>query len=448
MDTYSSDALEAPIDPAELPADEEVFTGLRTLELGHLPLPRPQELVAAVAALAATDSATTEVAFVDLVKVVLGGGVLVGASDVHVDLLEPGLRLRYRIDGKFLEVPLLSCATGRKLIFAVCHHAGMDPCRADVPQDGGLQLRLNDRRVDLRIALIRTTAGLRMTLRYARAEDELTRLPELGFPAEVAARLESLLLQPSGVILFTGPCSSGKTTAMYAALRHIHDQSGGSRSIISVEDPVERSMDFFPQIGLKARSGLTYPRALRSVLRHDPNVIMLGEIRDRVTARLGLQLGLTGHLVLSTLHAGRAPLVFARLRRLGADPFLLATAMRAALALRLVRTVCVPCRDRWTLVRPGPGHPPAAGPIAFPELRGAPGCPTCLGTGYGHRRPIIEMLEVTDAVRDAVLSGDGQLGLEEAARATGFRSLEEQVREMVRAGETTPEEAARVLGTS
>lgn len=359
------------------------------------------------------------------------------ASDIHLDFHHGRFQVRMRVDGSFLQFDDLSSQIGQRVCNTLITHAGLDPCHRRSPQDGRLTFQHSGRSLSLRIATIPTIDGMKITLRFIGATQERRELDGLGFDPGFVSTLDRLLAQPSGVILFTGPCSSGKSTTMYAALQRIQNRYASHRSLITLEDPVELYTGTYPQVAINPKAGLTYSRALRSVLRHDPDVIMVGEIRGRATARLVLQSGLTGHLVLSTLHAGRAPLVFSRLARMGLDGFLLGSTIRAAVGLRLVRTLC-----------PEPTHLGLRKitPLPLAEARTVSSCPSCLGTGFSSRQPIAEVLEVRQDIQQALINGADPATLDALARKTGFSPLEDELTRLIQAGRTTPEEAARVLG--
>jgi len=271
----------------------------------------------------------------------------------------------------------------------------------------------------VRVATYPTLLGERAALRLDASDTVAPELGDLGLPGNVLNGLRSALARPDGVVLLTGPSGSGKTTTLYAGLRHLVRVAPG-RSLMTLEDPVERRVSGVVQTEVSESAGLDFSRALRSLLRQDPDVLLVGEIRDRETARIALEAGLTGHLVASTVHAGTAPAVFARLLEMGVEPFVLTTAVRGVLAQRLLRRACVNCA--------------------------ASGCDDCGDTGYRGRVIVAEWLEMTPALRDVVLArGDG-VRLRDAAADAGFADLRAAANRLVAAGQTTPEEVDRVLG--
>jgi len=347
-----------------------------------------------------------------------------GASDVHLDPTPDGLAVRIRRDGALRPGTTLARSDSAQIVGRIKALAALLAYRTDVPQDGVLSHRRGAETVEVRVATYPTACGERIALRFPqRAAVPLLR--DLGIAEDTRGHLEDALAHPDGVLLLTGPSGSGKTTTLYSALQHIA-QGGHLRSMVSVEDPIERSLAGVVQTQVDPRVGLTTARALRSLLRQDPDVLLIGEIRDRETAATALEAGLTGHLVASTVHAGTAPLVFARLLDMGMEPFVLTSVVRGVLAQRLLRRRC------------GNDSQPCTG---------ARTC-RCEGTGLRGRCVLDQWLAMTPALRRAILDrADGE-ALTAAAVAGGMPTLRERGDALVRAGTTTPDEVDRVLGTS
>jgi len=318
--------------------------------------------------------------------------------------------------------------------------AGMDIGERVRPQDGRMVISLDGREYDVRVATIGCAFGERMTLRLLNTRQVLLGLDALGLYPQQKRLLESLLRRPHGMILVTGPTGSGKTTTLYAALSSIND---GTRNIITVEDPVEYRLEGITQIPVREKMGVTFEAGLRAVLRHDPDVVMVGEIRDRETAALAVHAALTGHLVLSTLHTNNPAAALVRLIDLGVEPFLLASAVTAILGQRLVRVLCRNCR-RPEPVTPEAGALLGAAPGRHTVYRPV-GCAECRDTGYRGRTGVFEILVPDDRIRDLVVRRSPASAITEAAREAGAASLREVAARKVLDGTTSLEEFWRVM---
>jgi type II secretory ATPase GspE/PulE/Tfp pilus assembly ATPase PilB-like protein len=321
--------------------------------------------------------------------------------------------------------------------------AGLIVHRRDIPQEG--RIRVDG--ADFRVSILPTVAGEKLALRAFDAAGSLMELEELGFAASTLVNFEHLLAGLSGTILLTGPSGSGKTTTIYAALKRVHDHFGDHAAITTIEDPVEYDLGLFAQVQVSARSELTFAGALTSVLRQDPGVIMLGEIRDPQTGEIAMRAGLTGHMVLSTIHSGTACGVLARLMDMGIEPYIVNSSVRAVLAQRLARRICTNCAETY---EPGPGYrllieqhaPDFEGPF-----RHGAGCDRCLGTGYHGRFALTELLVLGDRLSGLIATKAGTGELSKAALETGFTPLLNDGIEQVITGRTTVEEVVRALGT-
>lgn len=361
------------------------------------------------------------------------------ASDIHIEPLDKSLRVRYRIDGvlhqiashpKHLHAPILArlkIMTGTMSI---------DERR--VPQDGRIQARMGNKEIDLRVSTVPTNHGESVVMRLLDKSSIALGLSDLGFFSDDQKTFDELINLPDGILLVTGPTGSGKTTTLYACLNTINKPD---KKIITVEDPVEYVMSGINQVHVKEEIGMTFAAALRSMLRQAPNVIMLGEIRDAETAGIAMQAALTGHLVFSTLHTNDAPSAVARLADIGAKPFLIASAVRAMTAQRLVRKFCSECKTPGELtereiraLRLDPSR------IGDARIMQGQGCPKCRQTGYKGRMVIVEIFKVDDQVRTMINEGLPTTQLKRRARELGMRTLREDGIRKVMAGTTSAQE--------
>ena len=360
-----------------------------------------------------------EAPVVKLVNLLLLEALEARASDVHVEGYAETLRVRYRIDGVLQDGPAPPAHLKAAIVSRLKIMADLDIAERRVPQDGRIRLPLQNRQVDVRVSTVPTLHGESIVLRLLDKERGRIALDDLGMEEATARRFAEVLGRPHGIVLATGPTGSGKTTTLYAAVESLRT---GREKILTVEDPVEYELPGVPQVPVHEKVGLTFATALRSLLRQDPDVLLVGEIRDDETAEIATHAALTGHLVLSTLHTNDAPSALVRLLDLGVASYLVASTVEAVLGQRLVRKVCPACR------------------------RAAPACPACRGTGYRGRTGIYELLVMTDELRDALPRQRGAAELRDLAVKAGMRTLRDDGRRLVEAGVTTPEEVARVTG--
>ncbi|KPB71622.1 type II secretion system ATPase GspE [Pseudomonas cannabina] len=337
------------------------------------------------------------------------------ASDIHIEPYESHSVVRYRVDGAL-----------RDVVSRIKIMAQLDIAEKRLPQDGRIALRVAGRPIDIRVSTVPTGHGERVVMRLLDKKAGRLRLETLGMDAQVLARLDGLIRQPHGIVLVTGPTGSGKTTSLYAALARL---DASTSNILTVEDPVEYDLPGISQIQVNAKIDMTFALALRAILRQDPDIIMIGEIRDLETAQIAVQASLTGHLVLATLHTNDSVSAVNRLIDMGVEPFLLASSLLGVLAQRLVRRLCPHCKQ------PDPG---AAG-----YWRPA-GCTSCSQTGYSGRTGIHELFCIDDEVRSLIHQGADMQALTAAARRGGMRSMREDGERWVRDGVTAPEEIIRV----
>lgn len=386
--------------------------------------------------------ATSQRGVVDLLDFILAQAAHHGASDVHLEPFPRDLRVRFRLDGRLLDVVEIPLLWLPRLFARLKILADLAIYRSDVPQEGRLAVRLPERTVDVRVTLLPTLHGEKAVLRLFDPARSLHTLEQLGMPGEVRARWEGLLARPQGMLLLTGPSNHGKTTTMYASLQHLHENRRDLSNLCTVEDPVEYDLKVINQTQVNNAAGLTFAAGLRTVLRQDPEVIMIGEIRDEETAEIAVRAGLTGHLILSTVHAPSAAGVFARLVDLGREPFLVASAVSGVLSQRLIRTLCPECR------RPAAPTPGQQARYGIGQVKGdwaeSAGCGACAGTGYRGRTGIFELLEANDAVRDAVMKGRTVPELDAAAGAA--QGMLRDALNKAAAGVTSLGEVDRVLG--
>ena len=369
------------------------------------------------------------------------------ASDAHLEPTGGFVRLRYRLDGALQEADRLPTRYRDALTSRLKLLAGLDIAEKRRPQDGRIRLRVDDREVDFRASTLPVQHGEKVVLRVLDRAGSGLPLEEglkgLGLRGRDLDAVRAAIARPHGLVLATGPTGSGKTTTLYAALAEI---ARPELNVLTCEDPVEYRMEGVNQTTVRPEIGLTFDVALRAFLRQDPDVVMVGEVRDAETARIAVRAALTGHLVLSTLHTNDAPSAAARLADMGVEPYLVAAALRLALAQRLVRRVCPHCRERVPLTAEearhlGAGSDAGAGSGAA-CWRGA-GCAACRGTGYRGRAALYEVLPVTEALGALVARSAPMHELRAAAREAGMRTLRAAATEAVREGVTTPEEALR-----
>jgi general secretion pathway protein E len=381
-----------------------------------------------------------EAPVVRLVNLLIEGAIGAEASDIHIEPFEETLRVRYRIDGLLFDQE----APPRRLQAAVTSRikimAEMNIAERRLPQDGRIRVTLHGRRVDIRVSTIPTVHGESIVMRLLDRSSVFLPLERLGFPPATLARFDALIKRPHGILLVTGPTGSGKTTTLYAALDKINRPD---LKIITVEDPVEYQLKGVNQIPVKSKIGLTFANGLRHIVRQDPDVILVGEIRDLETAEISIQASLTGHLVFSTLHTNDAPGAITRLQDMGVEPYLVSSVLEGVLAQRLVRRVCEGCRTEY---RPEVGELEALGVGADPATRvyrGA-GCEACRGTGYRGRLGIYELFRITDDVRSLILRRASTPEIRRAAIEGGMATLRHDGWDKARQGITTIDEVLRV----
>lgn len=384
------------------------------------------------------------------VNLLVREGHALGASDVHLEAARGGLEARYRIDGILQPALEPPGRMDRAVISRVKLLANLDIAERRRPQDGRIRIRLEHGDLDLRVSTVPTLFGESVVLRLLERAGRRVSLEELGLGEGLLARMRTLARIPHGMILTTGPTGSGKTTTLYAALGL---RDGSREKIITVEDPVEYALDGVIQVPVSEKAGVRFASMLRSILRQDPDVIMVGETRDEETAEIAVQAALTGHVVFSTLHTNDAVGVVPRLLDLGLPPFILAATLEAVLAQRLVRRTCPDCAEAYSpdpagteiLARAVSATGASGEPLPPAEFRRGRGCAQCRGTGFRGRVGLFELFEITPEVREAIGRGASQGALRALARETGMASLPVDGWEKVRSGLTTVEEVIRVI---
>ncbi|CAN5351402.1 type II secretion system ATPase GspE [soil metagenome] len=360
-----------------------------------------------------------------------------GVSDIHIEPYETGLVIRMRIDGVLRETLRMPPHVAPVVVSRIKVMARLDIAERRVPQDGRIGLTLGGKLLDVRVSTLPSRAGERVVLRILDKENAGISLDVLGMTGAADRLFREALAEPNGIILVTGPTGSGKTTTLYAGLRQLND---GSRNILTVEDPVEYAIEGVGQTQVNPKVGLTFAAGLRAILRQDPDVVMIGEIRDRETAEIAVQASLTGHLVLSTVHTNDAVGAITRMRDMKVEPFLLASTLRAVVAQRLVRRLCQHCRE------PVQADKSASALLGFDRgtiVYRAKGCPECGNSGFKGRIGVFEAIRVDDTIRRLINDG-GDESLIARHAFLNAPNLGSAARTLVRDGQTTPEEAIRV----
>jgi general secretion pathway protein E len=393
-------------------------------------LPEPEDLL----------ESADDAPIIRLINALLTEAIKENASDIHIESFEHSLLVRFRVDGMLREILQPPRAWGALLVSRVKVMAHLDIAEKRLPQDGRISLRVAGRPVDVRVSTIPSGHGERVVLRLLDKREGRLNLPQLGMEPATEALLDKLIHRPHGILLVTGPTGSGKTTTLYAALSRLNERK---RNIMTVEDPIEYYIDGISQTQVNSKVEMSFARGLRAILRQDPDVVMVGEIRDLETAEIAVQASLTGHLVLSTLHTNSAVGSITRLRDMGVEPFLLSSSLIGVLAQRLVRVLCPRCK------RPAPANAAERRlvgleeDVAPPILYAAAGCEQCNQSGYRGRTGIFELVDVDATLQAMIHEGAGEQALEQYARRY-TPSIRDDGRRRVLAGVTALEELVRV----
>ncbi len=377
---------------------------------------------------------------IKLVYSILGQATNDGASDVHFEPQDGEMRVRFRVDGVLIEAARVPKRMVAGVISRIKIMSDMDIAEKRVPQDGRVSLNVEARKVDLRITTLPTSRGEGCTIRILDTDQAMRSLDDLGMDGEGRRVYETSYRKPYGAILVTGPTGSGKSTSLYATLNEINSVE---KKIITIEDPVEYRMDGINQMGVNRRAGLTFAAGLRSMLRADPDVIMVGEIRDGETARIAIEAALTGHLVLTTLHTNDAPGAIVRLQKMGIESFLTASAVDCVVAQRLARKLCDVCKKAAVMPKKAlvdAGYDVDGDLTVFEPV----GCARCVGSGYRGRIGLYSVMVMSEALKEMTVAGATEAELTAVARQEGMLTLSEDGLRKVQAGVTSIEEVARV----
>ncbi|MBI3910648.1 MAG: Flp pilus assembly complex ATPase component TadA [Armatimonadetes bacterium] len=382
-----------------------------------------------------------------IAHMLIQNAILEGASDIHVEPAVRNLRVRYRIDGVLHEVLTLPRHIHAPLSSRYKIMSDMNIAERRLPQDGRIGITFQGKDFDMRVSCIPTMLGEKIVMRILDKSSVMIGMTKLGFFPDTMANLEELITQPYGMLLSTGPTGAGKTTTQYSVLHRINTVDV---NILTIEDPIEYQLPGVSQVQVHRKAGLTFANALRSFMRQDPDIMMVGEIRDLETAEMAIQSSLTGHLVLSTLHTNDAPSAITRLVDMGVEPFLISATLIGVMAQRLARTICPQCKEAYELdadeLRRFGWEPEGTGQKKVQLWRGR-GCENCRNKGYRGRVGIFELMRINDEIAELIVRRAPVAEIREAARANGMRTLREDGLRKVLAGVTTPEEVRRVVFT-
>jgi general secretion pathway protein E len=418
FDQSTDDAEKMVQDLESYQSESEVFTELEEL----------QDLM----------DATNEAPIIRLVNVILTQALRRQASDIHIEPYEKEIKVRFRIDGILYEIFSLPKRFQAHIVSRIKVMANLDIAEKRVPQDGRIKIKVANKAVDIRVSIIPMSYGERIVLRLLDKSVSLLGLEEMGLPQNKLKIFESLINKNNGILLVTGPTGSGKTTTLYAAISKINSLE---KNIITIEDPIEYELKGVGQIQVNPKTELTFARGLRSVLRHDPDIIMVGEIRDLETVEIAIQASLTGHLVFSTLHTNDASGALTRLVDMGVEPFLIASSLLGVLAQRLVRRICPECKEPFHLEESALAE---LGLSKDQVLWRGRGCDACMQSGYKGRTGIFELLVMDNETRHLLTSGADSVTIKEAAAKRGMTTLFGDGLQKVKAGWTTLNEVMRV----
>ena len=386
---------------------------------------------------------------VQLVNQVITNAVKSGASDIHIEPMEKTMRIRLRIDGVLHEVLQNPIKLHSSVASRVKVIGGMDIAERRIPQDGRTTVKVDDRTFDIRIAVLPSVYGEKIVMRLLERGAKSVQLKDIKFSKDQVDRFTKTIFMPYGFLLVTGPTGSGKSTTLYATLAEVSDVS---KHVITLEDPVERRMAGICQVQMNNRAGMTFAAALRSVLRADPDIVMVGEIRDGETAKIAVESALTGHMVFSTLHTNDAPSAITRLDEMGVEPFLTASSLVGVLAQRLIRVLCPRCKEKVALTYREIRNSIEDFPIPegktlddTTEIYEPKGCIACSNTGYKGRQGVFEFLQVTNEIKQLILKRSGVQEIKELAISQGMHTLRQEGIDKILEGTTSIEEVLRVL---
>lgn len=385
---------------------------------------------------------TSDAPVIRLVNHMISQSVKANASDIHIEPFQDSINVRYRIDGILYDMISPPKWIQSSLISRIKVMANMNIAEKRVPQDGRLEVRIGDQKIDIRVSTVPTSFGERLVMRLLNKSGLLLQLSEFGISNRNLKTVNRLIRMNNGIVLVTGPTGSGKTTTLYAALSAINSPD---KNIITIEDPVEYNLKGIGQIQVNRKIGVTFAQGLRSIVRQDPDVILVGEIRDFETAEIAIQSALTGHLVFSTLHTNDSAGAITRLNDLGVEPYLITSSVRAVIAQRLVRILCPHCRKAY---KPGQEEMDALSldreVLKTTTVYMASGCPQCFDTGYSGRQAVFEIMEINDTLKTIILKTSDASTIKDAAIEQGMLTLRQNGIEKVMKGVTTVEEVLRV----
>lgn len=385
------------------------------------------------------DISVTNSPVVRLINSLISQALKMDASDIHIEPLENRIRVRVRVDGELQEILTPSKHTQSAIVTRVKIIAGMNIAEKRLPQDGRIEMKIDNYIVDLRISVLPTAYGEKIVMRILDRNNFLKTKEELGFTQSNMEKFNALLEVPNGIILASGPTGSGKTTTLYAALYELNKLN---KNIITIEDPVEYKIEGINQVQVNTKAGLLFSTGLRSILRQDPNIIMVGEIRDEETAKIAVRAAITGHMVISTIHTNDAVSTIMRLQDMGVKPFLVAASLRGIVAQRLVKRICINCREEYKANESEKKLLEFKGDVVLQRGRG---CPKCYYTGYSGRIAIHEILNIDKAIRDAIQNEKNNDEITAIAEGLGMKTLKDNCRELVLSGITTIDEFSQVI---
>ncbi len=395
------------------------------------------------------DLAADEKPAVQLVNQVITNAVKSGASDIHIEPLEKTMRVRLRIDGVLHEVLQQPIKLHPSVSSRVKVIGGMDIAERRIPQDGRTTVKVDDRTFDIRIAVLPSVYGEKIVMRLLERGSKAVQLKDIKFSPQQFERFHRTIFMPYGFLLVTGPTGSGKSTTLYATLAEVSDIT---KHVITLEDPVERRMAGLCQVQMNTRAGMTFAAALRSVLRADPDIVMVGEIRDGETAKIAVESALTGHMVFSTLHTNDAPSAITRLDEMGVEPFLTASSLVGVLAQRLIRVLCPRCKEAMDITyrelrNSMEDFPIPEGKTLDDKVRiySPKGCIACSNTGYKGRQGVFEFLQITNEMKELILKRSGVADIKELAIKQGMHTLRQEGIDKILDGTTSVEEVLRVI---
>jgi len=384
------------------------------------------------------DNSSQQAPIIKLLNLILSEAIQQGASDIHFEPLETGLRVRYRIDGVLQSRHTPAQEFQSQLLTRIKVMAKMDIAEHRLPQDGRIKLKMGRREIDFRVSTVPISNGERIVMRILDKSNVILGLDKIGMLPETYRDFKKLISLPEGVVLVTGPTGSGKTTTLYSAICELYNDE---TNIMTIEDPVEYNLKGIAQIGVHHKIKLDFATGLRHILRQDPDIIMIGEIRDAETADIAIQASLTGHLVLSTLHTNDAPSAITRLVDMGIEPYLLSSSVVGVLAQRLLRKICPECKESYT---PSPSETASLGISENGLFYRGKGCAACFSSGYKGRHGIYELMTINNTLKKQIVKSPDAVELRRIALETGTVSLLSHGAELVKQGITTVAEVLRV----